>query len=127
MAGAGLRGYAPAMPIPEPRPAAPAGQGAYAVIFTSLRTEGDQGYAQTSDEMAALAAAQPGYLGMDSARSPDGLGITVSYWRDLASIRAWKAHADHLAAQRAGRERWYRTYRVRVCRIEREYGFDSER
>ncbi|HEX8909016.1 MAG TPA: antibiotic biosynthesis monooxygenase [Anaeromyxobacteraceae bacterium] len=112
------------MSTEEPRLALPAGQGAYAVIFTSLRTEGDQGYAQTSDEMAALAPSQPGYLGMESARGPDGLGITVSYWRDLAAIRAWKAHGEHLAAQRAGRELWYRAYRVRVCRVEREYGFD---
>src|SRR5690242_21080353 len=98
------------------------GVGAYAVVFTSLRTEGDHGYAQTAGEMEALAAKQPGYLGVESARGADGLGITVSYWRDLESIRAWKAHADHLAAQRAGRERWYRAYRVRVCRVEREYG-----
>jgi heme-degrading monooxygenase HmoA len=107
--------------------AGPAGAGAYAVVFTSLRTEGDQGYAQTSDEMVALAARQPGYLGVESARGADGLGITVSYWRDLESIRRWKANADHLAAQRAGRERWYRAYRIRVCRIEREYGFGLER
>jgi len=100
------------------------GAGAYAVVFTSLRTEGDHGYAQTSDEMVALAAAQPGFLGVESARGAEGLGITVSYWRDLQAIRTWKAHADHLAAQRAGRERWYRAYRVRVCRVEREYGFD---
>ena len=107
----------------EPRPAPAAGQGSYAVIFTSLRTAGDHGYAQTSDEMMALAARQPGYLGVESARGADGLGITVSYWRDPGAIRAWKAHADHLAAQCAGRERWYRAYRVRVCRVEREYGF----
>lgn len=105
-------------------PAPPVGVGAYAVIFTSLRTEGDQGYAQTSDEMVALAAQQPGFLGVESARGADGLGITVSYWKDLDAIRRWKAQADHLAAQRAGRERWYRAYRVRVSRVEREYGFD---
>jgi heme-degrading monooxygenase HmoA len=110
----------------EPGLARTTGPGAYAVVFTSIRTDVDEGYAQTSDEMVALAAAQPGYLGMESARDPDGLGITVSYWRDLAAIRDWKAHADHLAAQRAGRARWYRAYRVRVCRIEREYGFERE-
>jgi heme-degrading monooxygenase HmoA len=98
------------------------GEGAYAVIFTSVRTEGDQGYAQTAEEMVALASRQPGYLGVESARAPDGVGITVSYWRDLESIRRWKANADHLAAQRAGRERWYCAYRVRVCRVERDYG-----
>ncbi len=104
--------------------AGPVGAGVYAVVFTSQRAEGDQGYAQTSDQMVSLAARQPGFLGVESAREADGLGITVSYWRDLESIRAWKAVADHQAAQRAGRERWYRAYRVRVCRVEREYGFD---
>jgi heme-degrading monooxygenase HmoA len=102
------------------------GTGAYAVIFSSMRTAGDQGYGQTSDEMVALAREQPGFLGMETARGPDGVGITVSYWKDLESIRRWKAHGDHLAAQRAGRERWYRAYRVRVCRVEREYAFDRE-
>ena len=104
--------------------ACPVGEGAYAVIFTSLRTEGDQGYAQTADETVALASRQPGYLGVESARGSDGLGITVSYWRDLESIRHWKANADHLTAQSAGRERWYRAYRVRVCRVERDYGYE---
>jgi heme-degrading monooxygenase HmoA len=102
-----------------------AGVGSLAVVFTSLRTAGDDGYGQTAEEMVALAAAQPGFLGMESARGADGLGITVSYWRDEESIRRWRAHADHLAAQRAGRERWYRAYRARVCRIEREYGFED--
>lgn len=100
------------------------GAGAYAVVFTSERTVGDDGYAQTSEEMVALAAAQPGFLGVESARGEDGLGITVSYWRDEGAIRAWRAHADHLVAQRAGRQRWYRAYKVRVCRVEREYGFE---
>ncbi len=104
--------------------AASVGAGAYAVVFTSERTEGDDGYAQTSEEMVALAAAQPGFLGVESARGEDGLGITVSYWRDEGAIRAWRAHADHLVAQRAGRQRWYRAFRVRVCRVEREYGFE---
>lgn len=102
--------------------AGPAGPGAYAVIFTSLRNEGDDGYARTAEEMVRLAAGQPGFLGMESVRADDGSGITVSYWADEASIAAWRNHADHVLARRAGRERWYRAYQVRVCRIEREYG-----
>jgi heme-degrading monooxygenase HmoA len=101
-----------------------AGRGALAVVFTSLRTAGDDGYAQTAEEMIRLAGAQEGFLGVESARGGDGLGITVSYWRDEAAIRAWRAHADHLAAQAAGKGRWYRAYRIRVCRVEREYGFE---
>jgi len=102
-----------------------AGRGALAVIFTSLRTAGDGGYAQTAEEMVRLAGEQDGFLGVESARDPAGLGITVSYWRDEAAIKAWKAQADHLAAQAAGKARWYRAYRVRICRVEREYGFEG--
>lgn len=93
----------------------------YAVIFTSLRTDADAGYDAMAQAMADSAARQNGYLGMESVR--DGLGITVSYWRDLNSIAAWKQALDHLAAQKLGRERWYRAYRVRIARVERTYGF----
>jgi heme-degrading monooxygenase HmoA len=101
------------------------GPGALAVIFTSTRTPGDDGYAQTSEQMVRLASQQDGFLGVESARGADGLGLTVSYWRDEAAIRAWRAHADHLAAQATGKARWYRTYRVRICRVEREYGSEK--
>jgi heme-degrading monooxygenase HmoA len=93
----------------------------FAVIFTSLRTTEDAGYGQMSEEMVRLAEAQPGFLGVESAR--DELGLTVSYWRDQDSIAAWKRQVDHLGAQRLGRERWYAAYRVRIARVEREYGF----
>jgi len=93
----------------------------YAVIFTSTRTEGDQSYGSMADEMVRLAAAQPGYLGVESAR--EGVGITDSYCRDLESIGLWKRDADHLAAQRLGRETWYAQYEVRIAKVERAYGF----
>ena len=93
-----------------------------AVIFTSVRTaEDDEGYAQAAARMDALAAQQPGYLGVESARAE--LGITVSYWASPEHARAWKAVAEHRLAQRTGRERWYRGYRVRIATVEREYGF----
>jgi len=94
----------------------------YAVIFSSQRTEGDQGYAAMADRMEALARQQPGFLGMDSARGADGFGITVSYWTSEAAIAAWKAHLDHEAARALGRERWYAHFDVRVARVERAYG-----
>jgi heme-degrading monooxygenase HmoA len=93
----------------------------YAVIFTSTRTDVDQGYGATADEMVRMAAEQPGYLGVESAR--EGVGITVSYWRDLESITRWKRVTEHLTAQRLGRETWYSAYSVRVARVERAYGF----
>ena len=84
-----------------------------AVVFTSLRTDGDDGYAVMSARMEELAAEQPGYLGIEAAR--DGLGITVSYWADEESARAWKGVAAHVVAQQRGRDTWYSDYRVRVA------------
>ncbi len=95
----------------------------YAVIFTSIRTEVDDGYGQTADEMVALAASQPGFLGVESAR--EEIGITVSYWASLEAIAAWKRNAEHITAQRTGREKWYRAYTTRICRVEREYSFSD--
>jgi heme-degrading monooxygenase HmoA len=94
----------------------------YAVIFTSRRTAGDRGYDAMAERMVALAATQPGFLGVESARGADGLGITVSYWRDEESIRAWKRDTDHQQAQRAGQQTWYADYQVRIARVERAYG-----
>jgi heme-degrading monooxygenase HmoA len=94
----------------------------YAVIFTSLRTEGDNGYGEMSEKMVNLAAAQPGFLGMESVRN--GLGITVSYWDNLEAIRAWHRHAEHELAQKAGYQKWYKAFKVRVCKVERDYDFE---
>ncbi|HEY8025561.1 MAG TPA: antibiotic biosynthesis monooxygenase [Burkholderiaceae bacterium] len=92
----------------------------YAVIFTSLRTEIDEGYDETSERMVELAARQPGFLGIESVRN--GVGITVSYWSDLESIKAWKAVADHREAQTKGRQKWYSAFKTRICLVERDYG-----
>jgi heme-degrading monooxygenase HmoA len=91
----------------------------YAVIFSSLNTEVGDGYAETAARMVELAAQQPGFLGVESAR--EELGITVSYWSDLDSIKAWKRNAEHLVAQKMGREKWYSSYKTRIARVERDY------
>lgn len=92
----------------------------YAVIFTSLRTDGDHGYAEMAGKMVALAAVQPGFLGIESAR--EDLGITVSYWTDLESIKRWKSNAEHLIAQQLGHEKWYSSFKTRIAKVERDYG-----
>ena len=97
----------------------------YAVVFTSRRSAVDDGYEATADALFELAARAEGFLGVESARGADGLGITVSYWTDEAAIAAWKADADHLIAQERGRRAWYESYEVRVCRVERAYGSRS--
>lgn len=95
----------------------------YVVIFTSARTDDDNGYAIASERMFDLAAEQPGFLGVDSAREGPDLGITVSYWRDEKSIAAWKRHAEHTIARETGRERWYEAYELHVAKVERHYSF----
>ena len=96
----------------------------YAVIFTSLRREGDHGYGAMSDLMVRLSEQQPGYLGIESAR--DGVGITVSYWESLEAIKAWKANLEHTIAQQRGRDTWYSHYTVRIAKVERAYTWELE-
>lgn len=113
----------PACPMNKPVQLAATPEPPYwAVIFTSTRTDGDRGYGAMADRMAGLAAMQPGFLAFESARGADGLGITVSYWRDEESIRAWKRDIEHQQAQRAGQQTWYADYQVRIARVERAYG-----
>jgi heme-degrading monooxygenase HmoA len=96
--------------------------GAVAVIFLSIRTEHDEaGYATAAARMEALAAVQPGYLGLDTARGADRLGVTVSYWADEAAALAWRDHTEHSAIRDLGRARWYSWYRTDVTRVERSY------
>ena len=92
----------------------------YAVIFTSIKSEQIEGYAETANRMVELASKQKGFLGYESAR--EVLGITVSYWADLASMKAWKANSEHLVAQKQGRLSWYDYFKVRISKVEREYG-----
>ena len=99
----------------------------YTVIFSSRRTGVDEGYGEVAERMVSLVSAQPGFLGVESARDDDGFGITVSYWESLEAIRAWKSQLEHLAAQDAGRKRWYEHYEVRVARVERAYAFGAVR
>ncbi|MBC3776180.1 antibiotic biosynthesis monooxygenase [Pseudomonas sp. SWRI99] len=93
----------------------------FAVIFTSTRTEGDNGYAAAAQRMAELVREQPGFLGVESVRGADGHGITVSYWQSEAAILAWRDHPEHQAIQARGRSHWYSAFHTRVCRVEREY------
>jgi heme-degrading monooxygenase HmoA len=93
----------------------------YAVIFSSLRTKGDNGYGHMAQRMAELAKEQPGYLGVESARGEDGFGITVSYWQSEEAIRNWKQQAEHVAAQEEGIRNWYQHYELRVAKVERGY------
>lgn len=93
----------------------------YAVIFTSVRTDGDNGYAEMADRMVEMARQQDGFLGVESARNE--LGITASYWRDPEAIKKWKEQAEHKIAQTKGRQAWYNSFHVRVSKVEYDYSF----
>lgn len=95
----------------------------YAVIFTSVKSTIDEGYKAMSDYMNTLAATQNGFIGIESAR--EEIGITVSYWHSLEDIQSWKSNLDHQMAQQLGKEKWYESYTVRICKVEREYSFTS--
>ncbi|MDA7028336.1 antibiotic biosynthesis monooxygenase [Bacillus sp. CLL-7-23] len=95
----------------------------YAVIFASQRTEGDNGYGKMADKMVELAAKQPGFLGLESARNHE-LGITVSYWRSLDAIKSWKENSAHQVAQERGKTEWYENFALRVCKVERQHFFE---
>lgn len=95
----------------------------YAVIFTSIRTEGDNDYLAMADKMLALVEQQAGFLGMESARNE--IGITVSYWDSLEAIKKWKLHMEHNVVREKGRSTWYKVFKVRISKVERDYGFEK--
>ncbi len=96
----------------------------YAVIFSSIRTGVDDSYLEVAEKMNALAKLQEGYLGIETARNE--LGITVSYWRDLESIKKWKQNTEHSFARDKGRKSWYQSFKTRIAKVERDYGFEKE-
>ena len=95
----------------------------YAVIFTTISSENTDEYQEAAQRMEILAKQQKGFLGMESARSE--IGITVSYWQTLAAISAWKNNMEHSAVRELGREKWYKKYQLRICKVERVYDFEN--
>ncbi len=92
----------------------------YAVIFTSTMSEIVDGYEETAQKMVDLAKQQKGFLGIESAK--EELGITVSYWDSLEAIKNWKIQVDHVEARKKGRSIWYKAFKVRIAKVERDYG-----
>jgi heme-degrading monooxygenase HmoA len=98
----------------------------YAVIFSSLRSEHDPAeYEKMAIRMVELSKSQPGFMGIESVRESDGFGITISYWESEDSIKNWKTNTEHRLAQEFGREKWYKSFTTRVCKVERDYDFEA--
>ncbi len=96
------------------------GEGCYAVVFRSFLSKENKGYSQTADRMLELVKKSEGFLGFSTVRE-GALGITVSYWEDLAAIKKWKENLEHLSAQKKGKEKWYDAYSIQICKIEKDY------
>ena len=96
----------------------------YAVIFSSLKELNDLGYEEVAKEMVELVSNQNGFLGAESLRDSNGFGITISYWKDLESIKKWKNNLEHIKARQKGKELWYKRYKIRVAIVERDYEFE---
>ncbi|MFE5733189.1 antibiotic biosynthesis monooxygenase family protein [Streptomyces sp. NPDC056528] len=107
-----------------PKPVAGIEPPYYTAVFTSVRPDAPEGYAETASRMQEIVEGMPGYLGHESARTPGGLGITVAYFRDLESLDAWRLHTAHQEAKAHGREHWYDSYSVHIGRVERSYGYE---
>jgi uncharacterized protein len=99
----------------------------WAVSFANGRPTTDaaasDGYSEMGDEMSTLAAQQPGFIGVDSVRDGEGVGITVSRWSSIAAMVSWRKVVAHQGAQASGRERWYDWYRSDVARVDRTSAF----
>lgn len=95
----------------------------YAVIFTSIRNDSENGYGEMAEKMVELAKLQEGFIGVDSARNE--IGITVSYWRDLESIKKWKENSEHKIARENGRNIWYKYFKTRIAKVESDYDFNK--
>jgi len=95
----------------------------YAVIFTSTKSDTDIGYSSMAEKMMKLASQQDGFLGVETAQ--EDIGITVSYWRDLESIKKWKENGEHSTAREMGKSDWYSSFKTRIAKVERDYGFEK--
>ncbi|MGW2463360.1 antibiotic biosynthesis monooxygenase family protein [Streptomyces sp. NPDC001761] len=92
-------------------------------VFTTVRSPDQSGYSETAARMEELVKDVPGFLGMDHAQTPGGLGITVGYFRDADALTRWRTDTEHRAAQRRGRAEWYQSYTLHVAKVERSHGF----
>lgn len=98
----------------------------FTVIFTSIRTKVEEGYTEMNDSLWADAEKLPGFIGGESLRNEDGFGVTVLYFKEMETIKEWSQYQKHLRAKELGKEKWYSDYRVRIAKVEREYGMPGK-
>ena len=95
----------------------------YAVIFTSIKSGKPEGYSEMAEKMLNLAEKQKGFIGFESYANEKGKNVSISYWESIADIKNWKENPEHQIAQKLGKEKWYKYFKLQVCKIEQEYEF----
>lgn len=91
-----------------------------AVIFRAAIAEMDDDYHAMAERLRELALEEYGCREFCAWTEGDS-EVAISYWENEEQIRAWRADAEHIAAQDLGRDRWYKGYSVQVVEILREY------
>ncbi len=94
----------------------------YAVIFRAEVNMVDKKYSEMALQLRELAVNEYGCLEFTSV-TEGTQEIAISYWKNKKQIEQWKNDAIHQVAQKLGRSQWYKSYKVQVVEIIREYEY----
>ncbi|MFM9271429.1 antibiotic biosynthesis monooxygenase family protein [Halomonas elongata] len=99
-----------------------------AVIFEAQpRPDQRQRYLDIAAELKPLLEGVDGFISIERFQSladADRL-LSLSFWRDEQAVIEWRRLEAHRAAQQAGRRSVFADYRLRIARVERDYGMDD--
>ena len=95
----------------------------------ALRPGVEEEFEEVLAEMQERIKRYDGFLGEEPCRSlrDDGTFVTIFYFRDRESIKAWRDDPKHARIQKLGREKLFAWYKIRIAEIEREYGWDGSK
>ena len=70
---------------------------------------------------------QPGFVQVERFQSlvDEGKILSLSSWESVEAIAGWRNHAEHMVVQEEGKARIFESYRLRVAKVVRDYGFSS--
>ncbi|WP_296280756.1 antibiotic biosynthesis monooxygenase [uncultured Acinetobacter sp.] len=92
----------------------------YVVIFKAKIQSLDQKYFDTANQLREKALTEFNCQKFEAVSEND-FEIALSYWNSLEDIQAWHKDAEHQAAQRLGKQRWYESFSVEICEVIKSY------
>ena len=96
----------------------------YAVIFSAELNDSYPDYAHLAARLRELAVEKYGCIEFASV-TEGNRELTISWWETMEDIDRWKQDPEHRKAQQLGRREYYRSYRVQVVKVVREYAVDA--